>query len=54
MMRQEGIIEDHTDWVRSVALRKDNNFIVSGSDENTVRLWDLNAKCQEKNTRMAN
>jgi WD40 repeat protein len=30
----------HTDWVRSVGLSSDGNWIVSGSDDNTVCIWD--------------
>ena len=30
----------HSDYVRSVAYSPDGKHIVSGSDDNTVRVWD--------------
>jgi WD40 repeat protein len=35
------IVGSHTDRVYSVALSIDNRFIVSGSADKTVKLWDL-------------
>jgi WD40 repeat protein len=29
----------HEDWVRSVAVTPDGRYVVSGSDDNTVRVW---------------
>ncbi len=31
----------HTGWIRSVALSNDGRQALSGSDDNTLRLWDL-------------
>ncbi len=33
----------HTSWIRSVALSADGRHAISGSADNTVRLWDLDA-----------
>ena len=38
----------HTDWVRSVAFSHDNRYIVSGSDDRTVRVWDVETRAQAK------
>ena len=33
----------HSDWIRSVAFSPDGTKIVSGSDDNTVKVWDSGA-----------
>jgi len=35
-----GVLEGHTDRVNSVAFSKDGKHIVSGSDDQTIRVWD--------------
>jgi WD40 repeat protein len=35
-----GVFEGHTDWVWSVAFSQDGRRIVSGSHDNTIRVWD--------------
>jgi small GTP-binding protein len=37
------VLRDHTDWVRSVAMTADGRRAVSGSNDCTVRVWDLDA-----------
>jgi len=39
--RQEAVLEGHTNSVNSVAIISDNEFIVSGSFDKTVRVWNL-------------
>jgi WD40 repeat protein len=38
------ILEGHTAWVSAVALSCDGRFAVSGSDDQTLRVWDLEGK----------
>ena len=40
-------MKGHTDFVRSVAVNTDNNYIISGSGDNTIRLWNILEKTQE-------
>ena len=40
-------MQSHTNFVRSVAITSDNKFIVSGGDDITVRIWNLQDKTQE-------
>jgi WD40 repeat protein len=34
----------HSDWIRSVAFSPDGTKIVSGSDDRTIKVWDLGAR----------
>ena len=34
-------LSGHRDWVRSVAFSSDGKSLVSGSNDNTVKLWDV-------------
>ena len=39
--RQETVLTDHRDTVFSVALTNDNQYIISGSKDNTIRIWTI-------------
>ena len=34
-------LEGHTDWAKSVSFSPNNKYVVSGSSDNTVRIWDV-------------
>ena len=36
-------LKGHTNWVLSLAISPDNKKIVSGSSDNTIRIWDLDS-----------
>jgi WD40 repeat protein len=38
---QVAVLSGHTDWVRSLTFSPDGTSLVSGSDDNTLRLWDI-------------
>ena len=40
-------LEGHTSWVSSVVVTSDNKYIVSGSWDKTIRIWNLLEKRQE-------
>ena len=40
-------LEGHNDFVESVAITSDNKYIVSGGNDNTMRVWSLQDKTQE-------
>ena len=41
------MLRGHTNFNRCVAITSDNKYIVSGGDDKTVRLWNLQDKTQE-------
>ena len=45
--KYELLAESHADVVRAVAVTYDNKYIISGSLENTLRVWNLQEKRQE-------
>ena len=38
---QMAILSGHTDWVRSITFSSDGRSLVSGSDDTTVKFWDM-------------
>jgi hypothetical protein len=40
---QPVVLKGHENFVRAVAVSPDNRWVVTGSDDNTARLWDLKA-----------
>jgi WD40 repeat protein len=36
-------LEGHSDWVRSVAFSHDSSWLVSVSDDKTVKIWDASS-----------
>ena len=38
---QAAILSGHTNWVKSVVFSSDGTLLVSGSDDKTVKLWDV-------------
>jgi WD40 repeat protein len=39
--QQRGILNGHSSWVDAVAISQDGQTLVSGSYDNTIKLWDL-------------
>ena len=39
-------LEGHTDWIRTLRFTKDGSKLVSGSEDETVRLWDVRTGSQ--------
>ena len=40
LLRERGLLKGHTNAVRSIAVTSDGARIVTGSDDNTARVWD--------------
>ena len=51
---QEIVFEGHLDWVRSVIFYDEDKFIISCSQDCTVRIWNVGEKKQEKILRKSN
>jgi WD domain, G-beta repeat. len=43
----EGVFEGHTSAVNAILVTKDKKFVITGSDDHTVRIWNLIDKRQE-------
>ena len=41
------VLEDHTGWVKTVAISRDGMRIVSGSDDKTVRIRDASTGAEQ-------
>jgi WD40 repeat protein len=39
--RELKTLQGHTEWVTAVALSPDGRYALSGSDDHTLKLWDL-------------
>ena len=39
--RQEAVLQGHTDPIRSLAITKSDKYAVSGSFDNSARIWKL-------------
>jgi WD40 repeat protein len=42
------LIEGHKNKINSIVMTSDQAYAVSGSNDGTIRLWNLKSKCQEK------
>ena len=40
-------MQGHTDYVFTVAVTEDDKYIISGTDDKTIRIWNLLEKRQE-------
>ncbi len=45
------VLEGHSDWVRGVAVSKDGERIVSGSDDGTLRFWNGTTGLEDEDAR---
>ncbi len=43
-------LEGHSDWVSSMAISPDGKILVSGSLDNTIKIWDLSTNGSLKST----
>ena len=45
------VYHEHTDWIRAVAFSPTCEFFATGSDDQTIRLWNLKASLNDRNAR---
>ena len=46
--RQETVFEGHLNEVNSVVVTNDNKYVISGSNDQTLRIWNLFEKKNKK------
>ena len=39
--RQEAVLQENLNGVNSLTVTSENKYAVSGSDDNTIRIWNL-------------
>ena len=45
--KQESLLQGHSEHVTALAVTSDNKYVVSGSADKTIRIWNLSEKKQE-------
>ena len=45
--REEAVLEGHTDEIYTLVISSDDKYIISGSKDKTIRIWNLLEKSQE-------
>ncbi len=45
--QQEAVLEGHTSYISSVCISPDGKNIISGSEDKTTRIWDIETNKEE-------